>query len=889
MSAATSSIREAMTIPKALSLINSKHSSEMVERHVRALNRIASSFKRGVPLKDLPQLCQLLRVAAEKMKTHILYEEPICKIVATCSLPFLKERSSDENTYAPCIIETLSLLGSLMIGLESEALRQHVAQTVADFYLAESNEAKAEGLQATAVTYNAALLEQSGVVHYLAEALKLTQDPYTKLTILRALQTLSVSGTNCNHILAAKACGAICSTISDTSTEIALVGLEVLWNILEHGPQLQVAEQMTSLGSVCPLHDAVRRQVASSSHTDSKQLRNDLLALVSLVAKISPDAPFIETGFLHTLCSYFLSFEVASVSSRHELGPSRGGSTGGERAGKAAKVDEEDFELVKTLMVTLTSLSCDQGTIKVLCEQKVMRGLLSFVVRNDHSPSNYSSAHFEELQLLALSCLCTLGPLCLEQYMVCQGNTRLLLILEWCHSSPSEFKGHGNAFHGRGGWGGSLAQLRMSVRALLSVCRTRDEVALQDLHDQGAIPLLIGILKSLSGTVGEGGSQRTGPDSGLLLELQSDILVTISCLCETDIHRKELFGGYDGVKLLTGYLRGADQSGVASGLGRHRLLLAATDCVWCTVVGSPVVEDIFLEEGGIFCLLDLLQVCPLNNQSLVLGVLVDLCENPKAIPHLAAWRGRERDMCAWSLLASLWRQEETEMGVPRTDTGALAGTSNPLVGQEQEKCGVPPIPSHQPSAAVIDITENMRAKIYILCCKMGFQYVADDLTTEDKITLCIIRNYLDFKSGEVWYEVAGELAQEGLRPVTPDQEALQEVLHSHEEKAENSLRLQSELIEEQHRYDLEEEQQYFEKIHQLHYMEEKAKADFTDFVNRTSNYKALKEAKRRQREAIDASRRSSVAIGDHYHKIDQDGVTVTVSSFSGTPLTIYIP
>ena len=55
-----------------------------------------------------------------------------------------------------------------------------------------------------------------------------------------------------------------------------------------------------------------------------------------------------------------------------------------------------------------------------------------------------------------------------------------------------EFKGHGNAFHGRGGWGGSLAQLRMSVRALLSVCRTRDEVALQDLHDQGAIPLLIG-------------------------------------------------------------------------------------------------------------------------------------------------------------------------------------------------------------------------------------------------------------------------------------------------------------------------------------------------------------------------------------------------------------
>jgi hypothetical protein len=48
MSAAASSIREAMTVPKALSLITGKHSSEMVERHVRALNRIASSFKSGV-------------------------------------------------------------------------------------------------------------------------------------------------------------------------------------------------------------------------------------------------------------------------------------------------------------------------------------------------------------------------------------------------------------------------------------------------------------------------------------------------------------------------------------------------------------------------------------------------------------------------------------------------------------------------------------------------------------------------------------------------------------------------------------------------------------------------------------------------------------------------
>ncbi len=45
-----------------------------------------------------------------------------------------------------------------------------------------------------------------------------------------------------------------------------------------------------------------------------------------------------------------------------------------------------------------------------------------------------------------------------------------------------------------------------------------------------------------------------------------------------------------------------------SGLGHSRLLLAAIDCVWCTVVGNSVVEDVFLEKEGVFILLDLLKV-----------------------------------------------------------------------------------------------------------------------------------------------------------------------------------------------------------------------------------------------------------------------------------------
>lgn len=224
------------------------------------------------------------------------------------------------------------------------------------------------------------------------------------------------------------------------------------------------------------------------------------------------------------------------------------------------------------------------------------------------------------------------------------------------------------------------------------------------------------------------------------------------------------------------------------------------------------------------------------------------------------------------------------MGVPRGRVNTLAGSFQPLVGVEQNASGMPPLPSHCPSAAVTDITDNTRAKIFALCSKMGFQFPSDELSTEDKITLCIIEGYLDLKAGEVWSEVAGELAQEGLRPVTPDRESLQEVLHTHEEKAEETLKIQHELLEEQCKNDDEEELQFYEKLRRSHLMEDTAKREFAEFVQRTSHHKVLQEAKKHQLVTIDSSRTSNVAIGDRFHSVDHHNLNIT--NFCGRHLSI---
>ena len=48
------------------------------------------------------------------------------------------------------------------------------------------------------------------------------------------------------------------------------------------------------------------------------------------------------------------------------------------------------------------------------------------------SGRSWTPVQQEELQLQALATLATVAPLMLEEYMTCQANTCLLMLLEWC-------------------------------------------------------------------------------------------------------------------------------------------------------------------------------------------------------------------------------------------------------------------------------------------------------------------------------------------------------------------------------------------------------------------------------------------------------------------------
>ena len=43
----------------------------------------------------------------------------------------------------------------------------------------------------------------------------------------------------------------------------------------------------------------------------------------------------------------------------------------------------------------------------------------------------------------------------------------------------------------------------------------------------------------------------------------------------------------------------------------------------------------------------------------------------------------------------------------------------PLMGALQDQQGFTPLPANCPSQAIVDVSENMRAKLYSLFCKIG--------------------------------------------------------------------------------------------------------------------------------------------------------------------------
>ncbi|XP_028316488.1 cilia- and flagella-associated protein 69 isoform X2 [Gouania willdenowi] len=833
---------------------------KLKERHLFVLKKLLKRNHIGFLLKELSGIAKILDICAERAKDHPEYVLILCEALKLCRLPFLKERTSDELTYAQDTIDFLSHMGCLMRVSDAE-VRQNLVECVRSFYSCVVPKLLLDGtdpptkpklrtvpsnsrfsrlslrLQQTSTSYRLQLLEYSDLPQtFLLSMVALENQPNIRLQLLHTLQLLSSSSDlNCAALLCARGAETICLHMNeaDPSGQVLIRSTEILWNLVERCNKEEVTEQLSSLECVVSLKEAFLHHMLNKSQPSNVQLRNDLLVITSLLAE-SPKSQLVESFFARQLVIFAISPELRS---HNALVPD-------------FKMDFslEDMKLKKLLLNLLVLMSSDFAAQQIYKEERVMLALLTLVKPPEASsaPHRSGSRHWsalqgEELQLQALATLATLAPILLDDYKLYQGNACLLMLLDWC-VVPDSYFGQGQSFHSIGGRGSKKAQMRLCIRALRSITSLCEESVNQDLCDQGIISQLLGILNQMEESPDE--------DDAIALEVIADIQLILSTLCEPDMHRKELFGS-EGVEMVLHFLKKGTER-FYSGLGHNKLILSTVDCVWSCIVGCYTTEDYFLAKEGTFLLLDLLSTSPGCVHGIVLSTLLELCDNPNTLSHILSWRPSGGGS-APGLLLQMWRQEEEMLGVARDPHGAIADPRRPILTRSQQEDAQHSFPAHSPGAAVLELSENLRSKIYSIFCKIGFQELPG-LTRKDYVTLSIIRRYLDFKVGEVWDEISQELREGGVRPISPDQKALSSICSITEDTARRVMEDQRSIIELQQKEESSEEELLYTEITVNSHCKQKelAAKSWDNYVSRTSNYEVLKEVKA-QREKCSSS------------------------------------
>ncbi|XP_010607841.1 cilia- and flagella-associated protein 69 isoform X2 [Fukomys damarensis] len=817
----TQGVFKPMDLNHVIQLLEENDKDDLEEKQLKSVKKLVQCYQNGLPLRDLAKIFKILNLCAAKIENQHQFVESVYDILKLCSLPFLKKKVSDEITYAEDTANSVALLG----------------------------------YQQASSSYKAKMAEVGGLAKTMVQSITLLENQLIeKLWVLKVLQHLSTSEGNCTLMVKAQAASKICAHLNDPdpSGQLLFRSTEILWNLLEKSPKQEIIQQLSTLECLVTLKEVFKNLfMRGFSHYD-RQLRNDILVITTIIAQ-NLEAPMIECGFTRDLILFTTFNEVKSQNPLVK--------------GLKLSNSYEDFELKKLLFNIIVILCKDLPTVQLLIDGKVVLALLTYVKKPEkHKVMEWSAAQYEDLQLHAIATLSSVAPLLIEEYLSCQGNARVLAFLEWCESEDPFFS-HGNSFHGTGGRGNKFAQMRYTLRLLRAMVHLENETVNTDLCEKGTIQQLIGIFKNII-------SRPNEKEEAIVLEIQSDILLILSGLCEHHIQRKEIFGT-EGVDIILHVMK-TDAKKLQSDLGYNVLLFSTLDSIWCCILGCYLSEDYFLEKEGIFLLLDVLALNQKKFCNLILGIMVEFCDNPKTAAHVNAWRGRKNQTAA-SLLIKLWRKEEKELGVRRDKNGKIIDTKKPLFTSFQEQQKTIPLPANCPSIAVMDVAENIRAKIYAVLGKLDFENLPG-LSAEHFVTLCIIHRYLDFKIGEIWNEIYEEIKLENLRPVTSDKRILETITIASENIGKMVASLQSEMIESQARQDVQNEQKVYTKIQTTHKQRELANKSWENFLARTSNTKTLKKAKRLQEKAIESSKYNERTQNAVLHPTVIKGLNTTIPS-----------
>ncbi|KAF5396966.1 hypothetical protein PHET_10255 [Paragonimus heterotremus] len=322
-----------LVFEKALKLISDPHTSFMFERHQILLSKLVMLNCYGYKLRDLVSLYQVLNLCAERLSTSPeVYKPSLLSLIGLCKLPFLKELSSDEHRYLEICTDCICQLGYLL-RFDNEEIQLCICDTIIELY-----------------------------------------DPIEKLPVLPEDSNLRY--TSLEFVRKVIESSDIAESVFMPSVYNPLLSrsVETLWNLADH-PHVSetVAEWTKQVGHedcLLQLRDAFFLQLAQSHSKFCRNLRNDIMTVLSLIIKNEArfsdlmHIPLTELGIVKQIIQLFTLEKVKQVNPLFK--------------NLRLLPNPENFDLKKMIISALVWLVHNPTAVKVMKETRLVQTLFEW-------------------------------------------------------------------------------------------------------------------------------------------------------------------------------------------------------------------------------------------------------------------------------------------------------------------------------------------------------------------------------------------------------------------------------------------------------------------------------------------------------------------------------
>ena len=589
--------------------------------------------------------------------------ESLLELIELCKVPFKKERSSDENTYVKKLPIFLNALcpfikcGDLKApGIDVPLLISRTSKLVAEFAAYQVDEIKKQDkgdyeaqmygnkLSPLTLLYmngnrNLKGLLASDVPEILVDVLASNDRSSDYMVyIVEAISNCSLFrpiAQKFANMGVVKDLVQILSETENTQSVQVLACIEAIWNILEVGGK-EVVDAMALEEIAIGLKRVFEKVIKEGYKLEDKWLRNELCILINY----SLNSPLSHKFFLSKDTEKDESFfEILLKYAAHDELVLQGGNEKEEKLLFTSK--EEDTEFKKLLWTSISSLIKDESkgyVHKAVMSSKFINALV-FYFNTDQSilaAHRWQAPQLREMQLHALAVITNIIVIMPEQFRQVEGHKVLIRFL-------SQY---------------SDTERRLAcTKAILNAAG--HDFFKKEFSEEGIMDILMDIIQNKK-------------DNSL--ELREYAFHIFSRLCKEFRPNQKEFRRKGGIELILQNLAPTypNEKGNV-----FTFVLAVNDCLWNAVFHNKRSELHFIDIGGVFSLLDMLEACDDVHKRVLMSSLSTIIENAKAIPMFQDWKSSKGRINASQLLIRLYSEEDERFGVRYSD-GVLTSADRPL-------------------------------------------------------------------------------------------------------------------------------------------------------------------------------------------------------------------